>query len=714
VAGAPGEFVAVAHVKDMGNVDGGQSFLSGEVVGVERDRGAAVLGKGTGAGAALLHVLLPGVVDQKVQAIPVALFNTEVEGIVVGLGFRECRDDGAVDHRVRAIALNVAAVERVFKRHLVYVDKERGEIAAAGSLVGGLDKQCFGGLELDGEVVLIEHGEAGVVEALGANGAGERGGGAVGLQGGGGGAGEYRCVYCVGRRDGARGADNGGDEGRGVGVVAGELGHFLVLVAETVEDAVASTHDPAAARLVGKARAGAEIVVIAIDDAAGVAVFAGDGEAGFVEIKQAAAVADIDGLRIKVVAEADVERQLLGNLPVVLKKRAKVDVGLAAPIEHLRTLDQRGEAHEVVGNRGAGAGRVTTGREDGAEDELAEEGVAAQGVKAVAPEVGAHFQAMLAAVDGDSVGEMKAVLVVEIAGAAAEAIELGGAGPFAGKVEGNRREAGDGEGEERDLVFDGEFGAVFDVVHDAAAVVAGVAGAEFVDGCGRDDYGVVEHSLEDVAVESAAAADETVNRAGLGVGLIALGDTAEKVVVAGDGVVDPDVPLVLIEAAGNLAEEVARLHTGGAEVGIGDELEDRGGRGVDTGLGDDSSGERRADDGAIGGQTAGEGIEDRGAKRRKIARTDGGWGQAADRGSGGGALARALIIAEEEGLVADDAAAEDAPELVLPEGGAGEASGVGEEVIGVEFVVAAPAAWPNSAEKELVFTLNSWTASTLG
>ena len=102
-----------------------------------------------------------------------------------------------------------------------------------------------------------------------------------------------------------------------------------------------------------------------------------------------------------------------------------------------------------------------------------------------------------------------------------------------------------------------------------------------------------------------------------------------------------------------------------------------------------------------------------------------------------GALARALIIDEKEGLVANDRdqPAEDAAKLVLPEGGSRQARRVGEEVIGVELVIAqeleqravipvaaalmvalitAPAAWPNSAEKELVLTLNSCTASTRG
>ena len=59
-----------------------------------------------------------------------------------------------------------------------------------------------------------------------------------------------------------------------------------------------------------------------------------------------------------------------------------------------------------------------------------------------------------------------------------------------------------------------------------------------------------------------------------------------------------------------------------------------------------------------------------------------------DRAAGRCGLARALVIGEEEGLVVDDRAAGRAAELVLVERRARQAGRIGEEVVGVEIVVA--------------------------
>ena len=123
----------------------------------------------------------------------------------------------------------------------------------------------------------------------------------------------------------------------------------------------------------------------------------GNGEAHFVEIEQTAAIARVYRLRVQVVADAEIQRQPLRDLPIVLEENAEIDVALPAPVEHLCPLNQAREAHQVIGEWRAGTGRIAAGREDRSEDELPEERIAAQIVVAVAAEVGADLHVVLAA-----------------------------------------------------------------------------------------------------------------------------------------------------------------------------------------------------------------------------------------------------------------------------------------------------------------------------
>ena len=139
-------------------------------------------------------------------------------------------------------------------------------------------------------------GKRGVVEALGADGAGDGRGGAVSFESGRGWAGLDGRIDCIRRQYGARSGDYGSDQSGRVGIIAGELRDFLVLIAQPVENPVSASYYQAPFGLVSEADAGRVVVVVAVDDATRVAVFARYCEAGLVDIKEAAAIADIDGL----------------------------------------------------------------------------------------------------------------------------------------------------------------------------------------------------------------------------------------------------------------------------------------------------------------------------------------------------------------------------------------------------------------------------------
>ena len=377
----------------------------------------------------------------------------------------------------------------------------------------------------------MQHREASVVETLRTNGAAQRRVGGETVERGRRRAGHHRVVQGVRRRDRARGAHRRRHQRRRVRIVPGNLRYFLVLVAQAVEDAVSAAQHPPAANLVCETDTRSDVVVISVDDRPRVAVLAGDGETDPVEVKKAAAVARVHRLRIEVVTQAEIQRQARRDFPVVLEKRAEVNFPLASPVEHLGALDQARKAHQVIGKRSPGARRVAAGGKDRAEDELAEERIAAEVVEPWAADVGAGLQRVPAAGDRDRVRELEAVFVAQVAGAAAPAIELRRAGRLAGEIERDAWKALHREGEERELVLERELHALVDVVHHAAPVVAREAGAELVHHHRREHVRIAEDHLADVAVLGVAAADKAVERPGLRRGLIAERETAEDVVL---------------------------------------------------------------------------------------------------------------------------------------------------------------------------------------
>ena len=83
LAGSERQFVSDAGGEDLRNVDGRVGALAGDVVGIHRDAGAAVLRVSVGPGAARLEILLDRVVHQQGESLRISLLHAEVDGVVV-------------------------------------------------------------------------------------------------------------------------------------------------------------------------------------------------------------------------------------------------------------------------------------------------------------------------------------------------------------------------------------------------------------------------------------------------------------------------------------------------------------------------------------------------------------------------------------------------------------------------------------------------------
>lgn len=176
-------------------------------------------------------------------------------------------------------------------------------------------------------------------------------------------------------------------------------------------------------------------------------------------------------------------------------------------------------------------------------------------------------------------------------------------------------------------------------------------------------------------------------------GLIAPdGPAAGEGILISEADIDLGVGLVVAQPAGGTGEVVvgdaqwsrAGVVGEGIEVGTGEEfLGDRVG---DAGGGNDVAGKG----GAGGGTRTGERIANDGVLGEELGQIAGaprGGGDAGGSGSGG-ALLGAFVVEEEEGFVALDGAAEGASEDIAAEGIAPGSRAVGEETVGIEFVVA--------------------------
>jgi len=224
-----------------------------------------------------------------------------------------------------------------------------------------------------------------------------------------------RSDYCIERRrNGALRVDDRERQTRDVRIVAGELRRFLVLIAQPVEHAVAAADHKLLRLLVSEAETRTEIVVIAVDDRAREAAFAGQLEAAGFEIEQRTAVARVHRLRIEFVAHAEIERQLARGFPVVLELETGVDPAVAAPVQHLGAFVKGREPQQHIGERRAGAVAVRARRVGGTEDDVAVERQALQNVVLVAAEIGAHLERVVAARDVEIVRHLKRVLDVVV------------------------------------------------------------------------------------------------------------------------------------------------------------------------------------------------------------------------------------------------------------------------------------------------------------
>ena len=72
---------------------------------------------------------------------------------------------------------------------------------------------------------------------------------------------------------------------------------------------------------------------------------------GVIRTKHSASIQRIDRLGVQIVAEADVQSQTAGYLPVVLNKGPEIEITLPGPIDRTRIDDSGWRAEQIVGIR---------------------------------------------------------------------------------------------------------------------------------------------------------------------------------------------------------------------------------------------------------------------------------------------------------------------------------------------------------------------------
>ena len=123
----------------------------------------------------------------------------------------------------------------------------------------------------------------------------------------------------------------------------------MILVALAVEESVAAAQHQLSRGLPGESGARAEVIVIAIHNRARVAVLAGQRVLPVLDVEEAAEIARIHRLREELVAQAEIQREPAGDLPIVLHEAAGIDGALAAPVEHRRALDEARVSEQKIG-----------------------------------------------------------------------------------------------------------------------------------------------------------------------------------------------------------------------------------------------------------------------------------------------------------------------------------------------------------------------------
>ena len=363
LVGTEGEFIGGVEDEDTGHVERRVAAFFGQVVGVQRKRGATVLVEGAVAIAVGFEVLRPGVVGHKGQARPVTFLDTHIQGMVDVVGDGRVDADGVVDMGVGSIGLRGAPGEGVLEANLVQV-RACDELGAFGTGVGHLNHQILPDGVLQIEIPLghvrsryIQEIRGTGVEADWIRGRDTREIGITGTQRDG-------RAQVHGRRYGAAGADDGEEDSGGIGNVRTNLGHALVLFFSGEEDAGTGAESKFRRRGVSKAKTRCVVIVVTVDDGPGKSVLAGDSVFAGPQVEESAAVAVIDGLGEEVVADPNVECQARRELPVVLKKEAGVEVALTTPVEQLPAIGIGGIAEEEVGQWRSRARTVAGGTED--------------------------------------------------------------------------------------------------------------------------------------------------------------------------------------------------------------------------------------------------------------------------------------------------------------------------------------------------------------
>src|SRR5438552_4629922 len=125
------------------------------------------------------------------------------------------------------------------------------------------------------------------------------------------------------------------------------------------------------------------------------------------------------------------------------------------------------------------------------------------------------------------------------------------------------------EREHRNLVLEREVDSCLSIVRHAAAVVAGISGAKFVDYPRTEDVGLGQSRAAGVADPAASRADEAVEAAWIGAGRVGQRKPARERVGAAQPLIDLHIELIIVVRTRRDAQEVARLRVRPAEIRSG-------------------------------------------------------------------------------------------------------------------------------------------------
>jgi len=697
VAEAPAVDEAAADALDRGFWEGvvaGEAEDFGDVAGVgavvERTAaGAGVGGEASGftGGTKVVEGVRPGEVGLERKAVADSLFEFDLAGVVVAV---DAGVDGVYEAEggIGAAGLYVVIV---FGRRAGDIDggielEEAGfliagaaEMAAviAGEL--GAQEPVFAEAALKGEVVGEDHRLAEVaVEDLGEGDVlGESGGGAGGAGAELGGKGAGNAGGAVGVGEIGVGDVDDGSEGWDADDI---LKRYSVGRLVVVADAAAKAGFVVICEGVGEAEAGTYVAEVVVDGGLGTAlvvIFAAEDEAlwgvGITNGLRAGNVAADTTFAVGVglewiPAEAGVDGEALGGMPVVLHEEAVVAAG-EVEVE----TSALGEAGDVtkqeVGDIVAGTGVV---------EEVLAVGLVgvAHGNEGATP-FASYLDLVGAAEEGGdfAVGDNAAIpfaagrLQADIEVSADFDVEGGGEvggdgdlGPGLGDIEGRGRASGAGLAGIAEVAVEERLGGDVVDVYDADVFEAeglGISGVGRKDVAGwRKDGGDNVLELEVVAAE-VMLADVPVDLSQVLVGVLDGGrSTVFDSVCAVRGIVGERDVVEDVEGGGIERRRVDFVDVCGAAIGV--ELVGRGGVWVSEDFGAGTKEKIGEVAGALG----------RGGNLRDL--------------GDGRVLASALVGAEEEELALEDGSADGSAELILLE----RIGAVGEVVLGVHCVVA--------------------------